>query len=113
MENVLFYRYKNVTQGDFFFEYNPPRPSAKFKNPMKNRVTQSVRLFVYKNRNANCLSFFEVSVFLDIKRSRNAKCHAFCIYINANLKLFIYNCVTLSVRLFVNKNVTKIGLPLE
>ena len=43
--------------------------------------------FLYiKKQNANCLAFFEVSVFLNIKTSHNAKCHAFCINTNANLK---------------------------
>ena len=58
----------------------PPPPSANFKNYMKNCVMQSVRVFVYiKNRNANCLAFFEVSGFLYIKTSCNAKYHDFCI----------------------------------
>ena len=63
-----------------------------------------------KKRNANCLAFFEVFGFLNIKTSRNAKCNAFCIYINANSKNFMKNRVTESVWLFVNKNVTQIVL---
>ena len=59
-------------------------PSAKFKNYMKNCVTQSVRIFVHEKRNANCLAFFEVFGFLYIKTSRNTKCHDFCKYINDN-----------------------------
>ena len=56
----------------------------QFQKSHENRVMQSVRLFVYKKCNANCLAFFEVSGFLYIKLPRNAKCHAFCIDINAN-----------------------------
>ena len=78
----------------------PPPPSANFKNPMKNSVTQSVRLFLYKKCNANCLVFFEVSRFFYIKTSGSAKCHAFCIHINADFKNFMKNRVTQSVWLF-------------
>ena len=80
-ETALFSAYKNLTQSALFFcEYPPLPPSANFKISMKNRVTQSVKICVYKKRNANCLSFFEVSGFLYLKTSRNAKSHAFCIY---------------------------------
>ena len=77
-----------------------PYRSANFKNSMKNRVTQSVRFFVYKN-------------VLYIKFSRNKKCHAYCIYINANFRNFMKNRGTYCVGLFVNKNITQIVLFFE
>ena len=46
-----------------------------------------VPVFLYnKKQSTNHLAFFEVSIFLYIKTSRNAKYHDFCIYINANKK---------------------------
>ena len=41
-----------------FWEKEMPPPSANFKNSTKNRVTQSVRIFAYKNCSANCRGFF-------------------------------------------------------
>ena len=42
-------------------------PLLQVQKLHENHVTQSVRLFVYKKRNSNCLPFFEVSGFLYIK----------------------------------------------
>ena len=57
-ESALFFVYKNVMQSELFFVYrNAPPPFANFKNSMKNCVTQSVRPFTYKERNANCFLF--------------------------------------------------------
>ena len=68
-----------------------PLSHRKFQKFKENRVTQSARFCVLK-RIANCLAFCEVSIFLYIKMSCNAKSHAF--YINANFKNVMKNSVT-------------------
>ena len=107
-ESALFFEYNNLTQSTLFFVHTPP--STNLKNSKKNCVTQSVSFLYIKKRNAYCLDFFEVSGFLYIKTSCNAKCHDFCIYINAKFKNFMKNRVKQSVWIFVNKNVTQIVL---
>ena len=73
-----FFAYKNIMESALFFVYkNVTPPSANVKNSTKNRVTQSVRFFVNKKGNANCLAFCELSGFLYIKTSRNANCRDF------------------------------------
>ena len=56
---------------------------------MKNRLTQSVSIFIYEKLKANCLPFFEVSGFLDIKMSQDEKSHPFCIHINDNFNNYM------------------------
>ena len=60
------------------FPPSPPplRQFQKFHGKLRNAKCQA---FLYLKHNANCLAFFEVSGFLYLKTSRNAKCHALCI----------------------------------
>ena len=63
----LLFAYKNVTQSSFFCVLTPPPPpssSSNFKNSMRNCVTQSVRIFVYKNLMQIVLFFAKCLVFL-------------------------------------------------
>ena len=57
--------------------------SVNFRHSMKNRVTQSVRLFVHKKRNAYCRAFLEVSSFFYIKRHIT---QSFMLFIDIKMK---------------------------
>ena len=58
-------------------------------------MPKELRFFLLNSKlcNANCRAFFEVCGFFYIKTSRNAKCRAFCIYINANFEKIMKNRV--------------------
>ena len=81
MQSTLFFAYKNVTKIALFFCILKCFPlSAYFKISMKNCVTHSVQIFVYKD--VNCLAFAKCIDFL-YKPSRNAKFHAILNYVVA------------------------------
>ena len=63
-ESASFFTYINVTQSAFFLHIKCP-PLRQFQKFNENRLTQSVRLFVYKNITQIVLIF--------------AKCLDFCI----------------------------------
>ena len=59
-QSVLFFTYTFFMPSALFLKYkNAPPPSANFKSPTKNCVTQSVRIFLYKKHDANCLDFLK------------------------------------------------------
>ena len=68
-------------------------PLRQFQNFHEYRVTQSVRLIVYKII-TQIVFLFEVFGFLNIKTLPNTNCNALYIYMYANFKTFITNHVT-------------------
>ena len=77
------------TECVFLVLVNAPVPPPISKIQWKITYQKVSGFLCIKKRNANCLAFCEVSGFLDIKTSRNAKFHAFCIY-KCQINIYIY-----------------------
>ena len=64
-QSELFFQYKNVTQIALFFAYkNVPTPLRQFQKFHEKSCNTKCPYFCIYKRNANCLTFCEVSCFL-------------------------------------------------
>ena len=98
-QSALLFTYKNVKQSAMILHIKMPLPSCQFQNSMKNCVTRRVQIFVYKTYRK--LFWFLWSVWSFVNKTVTYRKVSCFLYINANFKIFMKNCVIKSFILFV------------